>query len=750
MTKHDGGSADHSAQDLRRRAEDKARAIDANLLAARSPEETRRLLHELQVHQIELEMQNEELRRAQGDLEVSRARYFDLYDLAPVGYVTLSEEGLILEANLRASTLLVVARGALVKRRLTQSIVPEDQDRFYRSRKQLVATGEPQGCELRLQRADGIPFWVELAMTVVRDTERGPAVCRVTLNDISARKQAEETLFAEKERAQIILASIADGVITTDALGRIETLNPVAEALLGLSGEEVRGRHFDAVVRAIDGKTRAPISDRLNAVLRTGECTSFSDPVVLIGVDGKETHVADCSAPMRDRQGRIVGTVTVLRDVTTHYQLQAASYQATHDALTGLCNRNEFERRLALMLDHARQHGREHALCYLDLDQFKIVNDTCGHHAGDEVLRQLAPLLKTRLRERDTLARLGGDEFGVLLGECPLDEALPIAQALRGLVQDFRFVWQERTFRLGVSIGLVPISAQSANLANLLSAADSACYAAKDRGRNRVHVYAPGDDALDRWRTEMHWVNRLQEACAMDRLRLYYQPIVPLGAGNPSGTHGEILLRLLDEDGQILLPGVFIPAAERYHRMIEIDRWVVRTLFAALRGAAPGALATDCYSLNLSGQSLSSAGFLDFVSEQIEAGGIAPDRITLEITETAAISNLDTAGHFIATLKAKGCCFALDDFGSGLSSFAYLKGLSVDFLKIDGRFVRDMVTDPIDHAMVEAIQRVATIMGIKTIAESVENEATLEQLREIGVDYAQGYATGRPRPLEVP
>jgi diguanylate cyclase (GGDEF)-like protein/PAS domain S-box-containing protein len=662
----------------------------------------------------------------------------------------MSEQGVILEANLRAAALCGESRGRLVGRRLSEFIAPEDQDSYYRHHKQLLETGEPQLCELRMGWQGGTSFWAQMEMTVTRDAASEAAVYRTTLSDISARKQVEEALFAEKELAQLTLASIGDGVITADAERRVVSMNAVAEAMLGLTAAAAaaaaRGRPFATIVRTVDELTRDPIADPVQEALRTGQVVHFSDPVIVLRGNGQEIYVTDSATPMRDRQGRIVGAVTVLRDVTTQRHLtRALCHQATHDALTGLVNRTEFERRLGLLFERAREHQHEHALCYLDLDGFKVVNDICGHTAGDELLRQLANLLKTRLRERDTLARLGGDEFGVLLGECPLADAVSVAHALRQLVHDFRFVWQQKAFRIGVSIGLVPITATSTDLASLLSTADCACYVAKEQGRNRVHVCVPGDSALQRRQNEMHWIRRLEEIGASDCLRLYSQPIVPLDLRNPTPLHGEVLLRFAEEDGQILLPGAFIPTAERYHQMSAIDRWVVHTVLGVLRSDAL-VPASNCYAVNLSGQSLSNPEFLDFIMEQLQEHAIAPARLCFEITETAGIANLDAAAHFIGTLRAKGCRFSLDDFGSGLSSFAYLKTLSVDFLKIDGCFVQDMVRDPIDRAMVEAIQRVGRVMGVKTIAESVESTTTLNLLRTIGVDYAQGYVLGPPSP----
>jgi diguanylate cyclase (GGDEF)-like protein len=423
------------------------------------------------------------------------------------------------------------------------------------------------------------------------------------------------------------------------------------------------------------------------------------------------------------------------------------SYQATHDTLTGLINRREFEARVERALASARSHGQVHTLCYLDLDQFKVVNDTCGHVAGDELLRQLSTLLQSRLRERDTLARLGGDEFGVLLENCDAASAQPIAELLRQTVKDFRFFWQERAFGIGVSIGMVEINADSGNLASLLSAADAACYAAKDLGRNRVHVYQEQDGEVERRRGEMQWAVRIGQAMEENRFRLYRQPILPLAEGSPWPAHQEILLRLLLDDGQPVLPMAFIPAAERYNLMPAIDRWVISkvcSLFHECFGDDPNG---PILTVNLSGHSLCDDNFLGFVERQFDLNGVPHGRICFEITESAAITNLREAIHFIEAMKSKGCTFSLDDFGSGLSSFNYLKNLPVDYLKIDGAFVRDMDTDPMDEAMVEAIHRIGRVVGLRTIAECVESAAILERLKRIGVDYVQGDWLAAPVPL---
>lgn len=428
-----------------------------------------------------------------------------------------------------------------------------------------------------------------------------------------------------------------------------------------------------------------------------------------------------------------------LREMTTEL-----TFQASHDSLTELINRREFEHRLHALLGRARKERSVHLLLYMDLDQFKIVNDTCGHSAGDELLRQLSVILSDRLRASDTLGRLGGDEFGVLLDYCPVEKGMDIANDLRRAIKEFRFAWEDKSFEIGVSVGVVAINERSESVSGLLSAADVACYVAKDLGRNRVHVYRESDIELARRQGEMRWISRINHALDAGRLELYYQEIVPLGSSSDQTRHVEILIRMLEESGDLIPPNAFIPAAERYGLMPTLDRWVVKTLFTWLNAGGFDGLVC---SINLSGTSLSDDSFLDFIREQFEAFGVSPGSICFEITETAAVADLATASAFIKELRAVGCSFSLDDFGSGLSSFGYLRNLPVDFLKIDGSFVRDLAVDPVDYAMVESIHSIGHVMGKKTIAEFVENEAIRKGLEDIGVDFAQGYLFGKPRSL---
>lgn len=439
----------------------------------------------------------------------------------------------------------------------------------------------------------------------------------------------------------------------------------------------------------------------------------------------------------------------VIREATHKAQQKQAqiSYQASHDALTGLINRREFERRLEMALQEAEFKRTTHSMLYLDLDQFKVVNDTCGHNAGDALLQQLAITLQARLRQNDVLSRLGGDEFGVLLENCSGEPALRIAEILRQAVSGFRFVWQDKTFSVGVSIGLVTFGGEGLSVSDVFSIVDGACYVSKDLGRNRIHVYSPDDVELAERKGQMNWVGRITQALEENRIVLYRQRIVSL-QGASDARHYEVLLRMLDEDGRQISPMAFIPAAERYNLMPTIDFWVIRTAFAYYARNCHYQAQGCSLAINLSGATLGEEKLLPYIREQLARFNVPPTAICFEITETTAIAKLALAGKLIGELRQLGCRFALDDFGSGMSSFGYLKNLPVDFIKIDGAFVRNLDSDPIDRAMVEAINNIGHVMGIKTIAEFVETEAVADELRRMGVDYAQGYWIGRPEPMD--
>ncbi|MCU7936268.1 MAG: EAL domain-containing protein [Candidatus Thiodiazotropha sp. (ex Dulcina madagascariensis)] len=422
-------------------------------------------------------------------------------------------------------------------------------------------------------------------------------------------------------------------------------------------------------------------------------------------------------------------------------------HMAFHDSLTDLKNRRELEQALSDALHKARRNNEVHSFMYLDLDQFKVINDTCGHMAGDELLRQISVLLKRHIRDSDLLARLGGDEFGVVLRNCALNQAEALADKLRKAVESHKFIWEKRPFNSRVSIGLVDITPDSSSIDEVLSNADMACFAAKSRGRNRVHVYTAKDDELALQRNEMQWVSRINSALEDDRLLLYRQPIVPL-CDNGGVWHSEVLLRMQGVDGEIITPGAFIPAAERYDLMQRLDRWVVNAMFTHLGKRHDQSREGQLHFINLSGTSLSDPGFFSYIQERITRLKVSPQSICFEVTETAAISNLNTTVSFIEEIREMGCSFALDDFGTGLSSFSYLKSLPVDFLKVDGSFVQQVEEDEMSRAIVDAINTIGHVAGLKTIAEFVERDETRKVLQAMGVDFAQGYGIHRPEPLD--
>ena len=600
--------------------------------------------------------------------------------------------------------------------------------------------------EKRAARDGGI---VEIAANVSPLYEEGGShIGEISvIRDITEQKEAEEALFHEKERAQVTLASIADAVITTDTQGRVEYLNPVAERLTGWPAEQARGRPLADIFAVTDEITGEVIEDPVARVLRDHRESEASARAVLVSRAGARFSIEDSASPIRNRDGSTIGAVLVFRDVSVSRRMaRQLSWQASHDALTGLVNRREFERRLELLVGTASTEQREHALLYLDLDQFKVVNDTCGHVAGDALLCQLSPLLKNRVREVDTLARLGGDEFAVLLADCSLDDAIVIGESLRRTTAELRFAWEGNSFTIGASVGVVAINAEFRSNADILGIADAACYEAKDKGGNRVQAWRPNDRELSRRRGELLWVARINKAIEDERFCLHAQRIAPVAGREGQREHFEILLRMRDPEGNLVYPGSFIPAAERYNLMRLIDRNVIRMVFRTLAQRG-GGMDAPMVSINLSGDSLCDDSLLAFLREQFLEHKVCPGDICFEVTETAAIANLGQAILLIRELKTHGCRFSLDDFGSGMSSFRYLRDLPVDYLKIDGNFVRDMARNPIDAAMVEAINAIGHVMGIQTIAEWVEDEATLAILKKMGVDYAQGYAIDRPKPL---
>ena len=550
--------------------------------------------------------------------------------------------------------------------------------------------------------------------------------------------KSEIELNVEKELAEVTLHSITDSVITVDPDCYIKFINPAAAKLLECTLEEQVGKSLSGVMNVVDDSSHPLRENLVKECFEKGAIVEFPEHSSVVTNDSKLIAIEASVAPMKNDSGELLGAVIVIQDVShTRKLTHQLSYQASHDALTGLYNRRKFETYLQETLLNVQYEGGSHAFLYLDLDQFKVVNDTCGHIAGDELLQQLPVIFHKVLRGGDVIARLGGDEFGVLLENCTLKKAIDIADKIRKEIKEFRFVWEDKTFEIGVSIGVVAVDAENSDMTTILSSADIACYAAKDAGRNRVHVYEDSDTVVSQRHGEMHWTARITKAMEEDRLCLYEQNIVNVKSG--ALEHVELLLRMEGEDGSIILPGAFLPAAERFNLMVTIDRWVISHAFKLIaKDKAETSLKTMMIAINLSGDSLSDDGLLDFIYQQKEKYQISLDQVCFEITETVAISNLSHAVYFIEELKQHGCKFALDDFGSGLSSFAYLKSLPVHYLKIDGSFVRDISKDEIDKAMVKSIQQVAEAMNLMTIAEWVEDEETLNILKELGVDCAQG------------
>ncbi|HTU65536.1 MAG TPA: EAL domain-containing protein [Steroidobacteraceae bacterium] len=681
----------------------------------------------------------------------------------------------ILYANSQFASFIGVDRVNLIDRKLADLVAPEYADLVAENlRRRLLGAYGAERFEVEMVGLQGQVSLLELTTAQI-DFEGSPALLVTGVEVIPTKKlralasgkiEVKETAARAAMVAPPLpppppappplqvaaLQSLGEAIVTTDLDGKLVYLNPAAEKLLAVSRPQAIGKQLEELVGLMDEKDRKQLADPIKDVVGggTGNPHNLSRRAVLLGkASGEERAIELAASPMRV-EDELVGAVVLLHDVTElRGQHRQMSYQATHDALTGLVNRREFERRLTEAAEAARRGEASHMLCYLDLDRFKIVNDTSGHLAGDSMLREVAKLLREAVRDSDTVARLGGDEFGMLLVGCPLDKARQIADDVCRSIANYRFVWHDRVFNIGVSIGLIEIGREAGTVEELLAAADSACYVAKKEGAGRVSVYSARDEALARSTGEIQWLQKLQSALKEERFALYYQPIVSAYGTDTDGPSMEVLLRMLDESGAEIQPGEFVQAAERYRLMASVDRWVVHNTLGALSRNAFQLARDRSVAINISGQTLGDPLFLEFVVECLDQTGVAPDQVCFEIAETAVVGNLEHARRFVGVLHGMGCKFTIDDFGSGVGSFSSLKNLPLDYLKLDGSFIRNLARDSVSQTMVTAMIKLARTLNFKIIAEQVEDSAALDAARKIGVDYVQGFIIARPTRLAM-
>jgi diguanylate cyclase (GGDEF)-like protein/PAS domain S-box-containing protein len=564
--------------------------------------------------------------------------------------------------------------------------------------------------------------------------------------DVSQQMQLEQALAGEHERLRVTLDSIGDAVITTDKNGLVQYLNPIAQSLTGWNATEAKGLPLQQVFNIVNETTRTLCVNPVELCLSQDRIVGLANHTILISRDGSEYGIEDSASPIRDAEGKTIGVVLVFHDVTAQrHMADELSYRASHDTLTGLVNRGEFESRLKKIVNESRGLDLQNALIYIDLDQFKVINDTCGHSAGDVLLKEVSKIMQSCIRSSDTLARIGGDEFAVILNKCDTEKAMAIAKKICRSIDEFRFVFNEHRFHVGASLGLVMIDKSWTSDTSLMQAADSACYEAKRAGRNRVHLYFDDDNLIGAHRDDVQWVSRIEQALEDDGFVLFCQRIMPLKCQGLE--HAEILIRMKDKAGALIPPNAFLPAAERFHLVSRIDRWVITQIFEWMRLNADSLSHIETISVNLSGQSLGDLTFHSYVLNLIETIAIDCSKLCFEVTETAAITNITDAKNFIEAMHKHGVKFSLDDFGSGVSSFGYLKNLAVDYLKIDGQFITDLLDNQIGQATVRCIAEVAKVTGKKTIAEWVENQAVENMLKEMGVDFTQGFLKHKPAGL---
>lgn len=664
----------------------------------------------------------------------------------------------VLHANKQFAALVGVDQNDLIGRALADIVPPEYAELVRENiRRRLKGESTAERYEIDMLGMQGQVSRLEISSTLIE--YEGATALLITGAEILPTQTVPQLaqLFSASDGVAPptlhlqALDSLAEAVITIDVQGRIRYMNPAAQRITGTVVDSTVERKLEDVVGFVDENDRRLLSDPLRQALTSGAPVNLSRRTLLLSrADGTERSIELSASPIRNEANDVIGAVALLHDVTELRGLaRQMSYQATHDALTGLINRRDFERRCEEAIERGHRGDGQHVLCYLDLDRFKAVNDTSGHIAGDSMLREVAKLLRDAVRDSDTVARLGGDEFGMLLIGCPLEKAQQISDDVCRSVGDYRFVWRDKIFNIGVSVGIVEISRESGTLDELLAAADSACYVAKKQGSGRVAVYSARDEAHARHSGEIQWLQRLQGALKENRFHLYQQIIVPANGPNGRGPAMEMLVRMRDEEGNDVPPTDFVRAAERYRLMGLVDRWVVQTTLAALGSGALAVPANRSVAINISGQTLGDVQFLEFVVECLDSTGALPGQVCFEITENAVIANLDHARRFVGVLHGMGCQFALDNFGSGVGSFSSLKNLPMDYLKIDGSFMRNLARDSVNQAMVTAMIKLARSLHFKIIAEQVEDEAAVDAARRMGVDFLQGYAIGKPQPLAL-
>jgi len=662
--------------------------------------------------------------------------------------IVLVHDERILMANESAAALVGLTPDQLEGRDVADLVKPAYRALFRKTMaKRLAGEDVPRRIEIQLINGDEQGLWVEAQSSSIE--YRGTSAILTIARDVSYRKSLEVSLSRSKRQAQYTLESISEGVITTDNDGRIDYLNRAAEAMTGANREEATGHRIGDLFSLIDEADRRPLGDPVERCLSMRRRVNMGRRALLIGRDGEQEHSVEITAsPIRGPGNSISGTVVVFHDVGEIRGLtRQMSYHATHDALTGLVNRREFERRLQDAMDSAHAEEVAHMLFYMDLDRFKAVNDSCGHQAGDNMLREVANLIKAQVRDSDYVGRLGGDEFGTLLVGCPIEKARQIAADICNAVADYRFVWQDKIFNIGISIGLVEIGHAGGTLQDLMSAADSACYVAKQRGRGQVHVYSARDEAIARERGDIQWLRQMQTALQENKFELATQPIIATGTGEDTGPAVEVFIRIPGDHGRPANSAEFLRPAERYQLMPQIDRWVVNAVLSAIAAGEiklPGR--RNC-SINISGQTLADEGFLGFVVEALDHSGVSPASICFEVTEGAISTNVQQAQRFIEVLHGIGCEFALDDFGHGLGAFSSLRHLPVDYLKVDGAYTRNVTADQVNQEMVGAMIKLARTMEFRVIAEQVERQEDFDWLRDAGVDFVQGNFVEAPSML---